>query len=152
MLSRSAQYALRIMAFLAIKGGEEPLRAKDIAAEVSIPPSYLSKILRRMVSAKLLSASKGHGGGFIVAKPASKICFADILEAIDADLGDADCVFGWDACSDKNPCVLHDHWKVIRRSFHAWANQTTLADVKKRIDLLPPVAERHLKDKIRGKR
>ena len=53
ILSRSAQYALRIMAYFALHTGDAPLRAKDIAEQVNIPAFYLSKILRRMVTAKL---------------------------------------------------------------------------------------------------
>jgi Rrf2 family protein len=137
------------MAYFALYGAKEPLRAKDIAKEVSIPVFYLSKILRRMVEAGLLSATKGHGGGFLIAKPPSKISFADILEAIEGDISEPVCVFGWDACSDKSPCILHEHWKQMRHSFHAWANRTTLSDVKEGIDNLPNYPGKPLKERVR---
>lgn len=132
MLSKSAEYALRIMAALA-----EPDRATKnlvgsqmIAKETDIPAHYLSKILRRMVEAKLLYAVKGHNGGFRLAKPAKQIRFVDILEAVEGKSKVPLCVFGWDACSDKTPCVLHHRWKEARVSFQGWAVKTTLQDVK----------------------
>lgn len=132
MLSRSAEYALRIMAYMAIYSAEEPIRAKDLASEVNIPVFYLSKIMRRMVMAGLLKGSRGHGGGFLIAKPPSKIKFSHILEAIEGGAPLASpCVFGWDTCSDKSPCVLHNEWKKIKRSYEGWARKTSLADLQK---------------------
>ena len=130
MLSRSAEYSLRIMAYFALHTDNTPLRARDIAEEVNIPLFYLSKILRRMVTAGLLYGTKGHGGGFLIAKPAREIRFSQILEAIEGDIIKRQCVFGWDVCSDKNPCVLHNRWREVRESFEEWARETTLADVK----------------------
>lgn len=138
------------MAYLALNDGEGPLRAKDIAREVNIPAFYLSKILRQMVTAGLLTGTKGHGGGFVIAKPASKIRFSHILEAINADITTPTCVFGWDACSDKYPCVLHDRWKLLRKAFNSWANRTTLADVKAGLGKIPALKGMSLKERIRG--
>jgi Rrf2 family transcriptional regulator, iron-sulfur cluster assembly transcription factor len=130
MLSRSAEYALRIMAYMALRTDCTPMRAKDLAEQVNIPIFYLSKILRRMVTADLLKATKGHGGGFLTTKPPEKIRFVDVFSAIEGEVVSASCVFGWDKCSDKTPCVLHHRWKEARRSFETWAKNTTLADVK----------------------
>ena len=153
MLSRSAEYGLRIMAHFALHKGDIPLRAQDIADSVSIPIFYLSKILRRMVTAELLVATKGHGGGFLIAKSPNKIRFSHILEAIEGDVTRRSCVFGWDVCSDKNPCMLHNRWREVRSAFEKWARETTLADVKedaKQIEYFNECAP--LQDKIKIKK
>ena len=150
MLSKSAQYALRIMAHFALHTDEKPLRALDIADEVNIPVFYLSKILRRMVAAELLTGSKGHGGGFLIAKSPSKIKFCHVLEAVDGSAADRKCVFGWDVCSDKTPCVLHNRWREVSISFEKWARETTLADVQKDVSKLRTLNQHApLKEKIR---
>jgi Rrf2 family iron-sulfur cluster assembly transcriptional regulator len=119
------------MATFALTEKGQPLRAKDIAEDVGVPTFYLSKILRRLVEAELLNAQKGHGGGFVISKPTSKIKFCHILEAIDGDLTQRKCVFGWDLCSDKTPCVLHNSWKNLSTHFLEWSRETTLADLQK---------------------
>lgn len=145
MISLSAQYALRIMALFALRSATQPLCARDIAAETGIPFFYLSKVLRRMVAAGLLSGSRGHGGGFVVARPAHEIRFSEILAALDGRDDSSACVFGWDRCSDEVPCVLHHRWKTLRQSFQEWTHRTTLADVRADIDAVkaecPLVAE-----------
>ena len=137
MISRSTEYALRIMALFALQDSKAPLRAKDIAEEINIPLAYLSKILRRMVNAGLLIASKGHGGGFIIAKSPQQIRFIHILEAVEDNESMSTCVFGWSVCRDRTPCILHQRWKQIKTSFNAWARETTLADVQNDFESIP---------------
>lgn len=152
MLSRSAEYALRIMAHFALHKDNTPLRAQDIAESVHIPIFYLSKILRRMVTGGLLKATKGHGGGFLIAKPANKIRFSHILEAIEGGVTERSCVFGLDACSDNNPCMLHNRWREVRSAFETWARETTLEHVKSDAkSLIIPTGKISLKERIRNK-
>lgn len=134
ILSRSAEYALRIMAFLALAAQEpsnKALRAKDLAERLDVPVFYISKVLRRMVEAGLLKGTKGHGGGFLLAKPARKIRFIDIFEAIEGTIEGRRCVFGWSLCSSTSPCVLHHRWSELNDAFQRWARKTTLSDVQK---------------------
>lgn len=134
ILSRSAEYALRIMAFLALAAQEsnlKSLRAKDLAEKLDVPVFYISKVLRRMVEAGLLRGVKGHGGGFTLAQPARKIRFIDIFEAIEGSIEARRCVFGWSLCSSASPCVLHHRWSELNDAFQKWARKTTLSDVQK---------------------
>ncbi len=143
--SQTAEYALRVMAYLSINGVGEPVRARDLAAKVEIPVSYLSKIMRRLVEAGLLHSRKGHGGGFTIARPLSEIRFADILEAVDQETRPQGCVFGWKTCGEENPCPLHPFWKLLKDDFEAWARMHTLKDVRERGDgLLSTAPIRHL--------
>lgn len=131
ILSRSAEYALRIMSYLAIHSDGNVMRSKDMVHEVRVPAPYLSKILRKMVASGLLEGTKGHGGGFVIARPLEKIRFLDILHAVEESTPSSrSCVFGWNVCSDKNPCPLHDRWKVLKGSFEQWSLKTTLADIR----------------------
>lgn len=128
LISHTAEYALRAMAQIAAAGGE-PVRASEIARDATIPVAYVSKVLRRMVAAGLLDARKGHGGGFRLARPASRIRFLDVLQAADGDVFDDRCAFGWGACSGRAPCPLHGSFAALKECTQGWAARTTLADV-----------------------
>ena len=130
-LNQTAEYALRAMTYLALHPEKLPIRAKDLAKELAIPPHYLSKIMRKLVMAELLSSQKGHGGGFHLAKTPGKIRFLDILEAIDYQIKPNSCVFGWGKCDSANPCPLHNAWSDLNEKFMNWAKYTTLFRVKK---------------------
>lgn len=130
-LTQTAEYALRTMAQLAIEGGGEPVRAKDLAEATEIPVHYLSKLLRKLVVAGLLTSEKGHGGGFVLAKPAAHIRLMDVLEAVDASSVSSHCAFGWSKCSNEHPCPLHPIWIQLTEAFEAWACRRTLADLQR---------------------
>jgi len=127
ILTMTAEYALRAMAEIAARGPDAPVRAKDLTETAGIPPSYLSKILRRLAAAGLLTSERGHGGGFRLSRPAAKITFHDVLRAVDVDLSGGGCVFGWGACDAQLPCLLHPAWAELKSSLSTWAAGSTLA-------------------------
>jgi len=130
ILPQTAEYALRAMVCLATAEPGKPVLARDLSRATAIPPQYLSKILRRLVLAELLESRKGFGGGFFLARPPETICFRDVLQAVDSYPTSGRCAFGWDQCDPDRPCLLHDAWTRIQRSFQEWAEQTTLAQAR----------------------
>lgn len=129
LLTQTAEYALRAMAALATLEPGASLRAPDLAENTGIPAHYVSKVMRKLVLAKLVRAQKGHGGGFQLARAASQIRFADILAAADYSLAPNQCAFGWGQCDLQHPCPLHPAWTRLNESFQHWSRETTLAEV-----------------------
>ena len=127
--SQTAQYALRVMAHIAVNTEKAPYRAKDLSAETGVPTPYLSKILRRLVETGLLDSQKGHGGGYSLARPPADIRFSDILGAIDYEVEPQTCMFGWGPCDVTNPCPLHPFWSDLKDNYNDWAERYTLATV-----------------------
>jgi Rrf2 family protein len=130
-VSQTAEYALRAMTLIASAPEGQAITGVEIAEQVDIPVHYVSKVLRRLVEAGLLSSQKGHRGGFCLTRPADRIRFADILTAIDQQLSKDRCAFGWGTCNQREPCPLHPAWKRLNEAFSNWAATTTLADVAK---------------------
>ncbi len=129
ILSQTAEYALRAMAWLATSSGGEPVRAKDLSTATGIPTHYLSKVMRRLVLAGLLVSQKGQGGGFVLSKAPGEIPFIDILTAVDAYPAEGRCAFGWGHCDETTPCPLHGSWSDLNERLRCWAEGTTLAEI-----------------------
>jgi len=131
LLPVSAEYALRAMSCLseAWRLGEAR-RARDIAEITAVPPHYLSKVLRRLVEAGLLTSAKGHHGGFRLARAPDSIRFSEVLSAMETNSGDGHCVFGWGHCNSEQPCPLHHSWSELSQVFGGWADRMTLALVQ----------------------
>jgi Rrf2 family iron-sulfur cluster assembly transcriptional regulator len=129
-VSQTVEYALRAMAIVALSGKGTSLTAAEISRQSEVPVHYLSKILRRLVAARLLISQKGHGGGFSLSRPAHEITFAHVLDAFDQLRTKGRCGFGWGHCRDDHPCPLHPAWQRLYDAFDSWASATTLADVK----------------------
>ncbi len=128
-LPQTAEYALRAMACIALKKDERPVTSKVLAEATNIPSHYLSKIMRKMVEADLVTSKKGHGGGFQLAQSPGDITFRMILETVDYEIEPESCVFGWEKCNNDDPCPLHNTWSQLKDSFHWWAENVTLQDV-----------------------
>lgn len=128
-VSQTAEYALRAMSCLAAQPSGTALTALALSDAACVPAHYLSKILRKLVEAGLLSSQKGHGGGFVLARAPTRVRLADILAAVDELPTGGRCAFGWGNCDARHPCPLHDAWSRLNIAFCEWAEGTTLAEV-----------------------
>ncbi|QKK09725.1 MAG: Rrf2 family transcriptional regulator [Planctomycetota bacterium] len=86
MISQTSEYALRASVYLAARPPEQPASAHEIAGATQVPVGYLQKVLRVMVRRGILTAHRGTGGGFALAKPASAISVLDVLRAAGASV------------------------------------------------------------------
>jgi Rrf2 family protein len=121
LLSQTAVYALRAVAWIAAYSPDRAVLARDLSAGTGIPAQYLSKILRRLVLAGVLDSRRGRGGGFTLARSPRKIAFSDVLSAVDAHPQEGRCAFAWGRCKASDPCPLHDSWSVMSDRFRRWA-------------------------------
>ncbi len=130
MLSRTSEYALRAMIFLAQHEEEAPVPRDWIAQHVGVPSKYLAKILGDLVRAGILTSSRGKGGGFRMARSARKISLADVLTPFDAPPSvQRRCPFGNAVCGDDDPCLGHDGWKRVKQTYESFLKRTSVYDV-----------------------
>lgn len=128
-LPKTQEYALRCMAQIALMPWETTLNADQLSQLTGVPRSYISKVLQKLTSSKLLVGEKGHGGGFKLARPPSAITFSQILEASGFMLDPDHCISGWVSCNLKNPCPLHSSFSRLKKNFFEWASKTSLNEV-----------------------
>ena len=103
-LSRAAQYALQTMTHLARFEGGGRVSTRDLTAATGISGPYLSKIMRRLTVAGLLTSKRGHYGGFRLVRRPSEVRLVEILRAVDFDPDTEECLFGWGDCCSASPC------------------------------------------------
>ncbi len=89
MLTQKARYALHAMIYLAKKDGSASVI--EIAQAENLPRKFLEQILTAMKAANLVTSRRGAAGGYVLARAADQISFADILRCIDGPLALAPC-------------------------------------------------------------
>ena len=129
-LTQTAEYALRAMAYMTNLPDGAAIRARDLAVPTAVPPHYLSKLMRHLVVAGLIHSQKGHGGGFVLARPREQITLEEVLAAANVSLVAGECAFGWHQCNAEHPCPLHPVWSKLQQASIEWARKTTLGDVQ----------------------
>jgi Rrf2 family protein len=129
VLSRSSEYAIRALTFLAQQQGEEFHLARDMAQQLGIPAPFLGKVLQPLVARGILFSQRGRSGGFRLAQPANKVTLLQIVDTQES-LGKArQCVLGQPVCTDEFACPLHAEWRHTADTFLTRLNNTTLQEV-----------------------
>lgn len=79
LLTRASEYAL--LSLDTIRKSDIPIGTEQLANELSIPKSFLAKILQSLAKQGILESRKGAHGGFILAREINKISVNDIIFA-----------------------------------------------------------------------
>lgn len=137
MLSSKAKYGLKAMVYLARREGLGPSLIADVAQAERIPKKFLDAILLEMKNTGLLSSKKGKGGGYVLARPASRIMVGDIVRVLDGPLAPVPCVSRsayrrCDDCLDEAACGVRAVMQDVRDAIAAILDNTSLADMSAR--------------------
>ena len=109
-ITRQADYALRAVLYLAEQDPTQRSATSHIAANQSIPPSFLAKIISQLSVAGLINTSRGAHGGVSLAKPPGQITVLEVVEAIDGPISLNECTLSKTACPFGSSCVLRPLW------------------------------------------
>ncbi|MDH3871220.1 MAG: Rrf2 family transcriptional regulator, partial [Gammaproteobacteria bacterium] len=82
-LSTKGRHAVTAMMELALRQEKGPVTLADISAQQSISISYLEQLFARLRQNGLVTGMRGPGGGYCLARSASGITIATILNAVD---------------------------------------------------------------------
>ncbi len=108
MLSNACKYAIRAVVYLAIhSNANNKLGAKIIAEELEVPQPFLAQLLRKLTTNKLVSSSKGPGGGFFLDQKNMENTLWEVVSSIDGEYKFDDCFLGLSKCNNENPCPVH---------------------------------------------
>ena len=84
--SKKSRYGLRALIDLSVYSKESHVAlGKAIAERNSISPQYLEQVFAALRKAGIIKSVKGPQGGYLLAKPATKISVAEILRALEGD-------------------------------------------------------------------
>lgn len=129
MLSKSCEYGLRAMLYLASLNHDGYVSIGTISDELSISFPFLTKIFQKLNDAGLLTSQRGPKGGVALTKPADEVTLYEIVVAIDGDDLFTECVLGLPGCGHAEPCPLHDDWAQKRTYVERMFRNSTLAEL-----------------------
>jgi FeS assembly SUF system regulator len=115
ILSKLADYGVIVATHLAADAGRQQTAA-TIAQEVNLPRATVAKILKALAHAGLVSAMRGAAGGYRLARDARAISVAEVVAAIDGDIGVTQCSVHVADCARTDYCPTRPHWAAINRA------------------------------------
>lgn len=117
--SKATNYALHIMLFLgAAAPGGKHTGVQQLAERQAVSPTYLSKILTKLVKAGMIESASGANGGYRLRRNWEDISFLDIIHAIEgtASLFDCDLNHGADCLIQKVMVAAEDEMETYLRN------------------------------------
>ncbi|WP_341282035.1 RrF2 family transcriptional regulator [Paenibacillus sp. FSL H8-0537] len=89
--SKATNYALHTMLFLVATSPDKPVGVQQLAERQQVSPTYLSKILTKLVKAGMIESASGANGGYKLKRNWEQISFLDIIHAIEGTASLFDC-------------------------------------------------------------
>jgi len=127
-LGRLTDYGIVLMSHLAATD-DGPHNARDLAAQTQLPLPAVSKLLKLLARAGLLTSSRGAKGGYALARPASEITVPQMIEALEGPIALTDCTLHAGACSQEPSCHVRTPWQRINRAVHDALARVRLSDL-----------------------
>ncbi|KTD08712.1 SUF system Fe-S cluster assembly regulator [Legionella jamestowniensis] len=124
-ISKLADYGTVVMVYLA-KHSQTLCNARDIALHTHLSVPTVSKILKRLTAAKLLTSVRGVTGGYRLQRSASEISVAQIIYALDEQRGLTECSFQPNECSLQGVCHIQGNWRLISQAIETALDSVSL--------------------------
>jgi len=112
MFSRSTEYAIQALKYLAQQPAGSLSGAGEIAAATHIPQPYLWKLLKYLSEERLVRSFRGVSGGYELARSPKEITIREIWAAIPKGPNVFGCVLTSSDCDENQPCRLHKDGRV----------------------------------------
>lgn len=131
MFSKACEYAIRATIYIADQSNRgRRVGLKDISKEIDSPEAFTAKILQQLSKTQIIDSVKGPNGGFAMeVEKMSKIKLSQVVSAIDGDSVYRGCGLGFKECSEKQPCPVHDKFKVVRDELRKMLESTTILEL-----------------------
>lgn len=133
-ISKSSRYALYAAAEMTL-AAEVPTTVSGVAAKYRIPEGALAKVFQQLVRAGLAAGTRGIGGGYRLARPASKITVLDVLRVFERTREPGTCLLHdspGEQCPASAICSVHWLFSEVDELMRSTYESVTLATLVKR--------------------
>ncbi len=135
LYSKTAQYSIQSMLFIAANNSEQNILVRDVAKELGLPSSFLSKILQTLSRYGFLNSVKGPKGGFSLSEKGAGSTIAELVAVVDGPMNFDMCLAGFSPCSEENACPFHHEWKRIREEIRELVNSKSIFELAKEMPI-----------------
>ena len=111
-ITKLTDYATVVLCTLA----EQPLRvhsAAELAERARLELPTVSKVLKPLAHAGLVTGFRGATGGYKLARAPAQISLIEIVEAIEGKLGLTECSGEHSLCEHEPHCGTRGHWHKV---------------------------------------
>ncbi|MBX3708443.1 MAG: SUF system Fe-S cluster assembly regulator [Gammaproteobacteria bacterium] len=127
-IGKLTDYAMLILNMMA-KTPNAILSTPFLAEALHLSAPTVSKVLKILSDADLVTSIRGAEGGYRLARLAADITVADVITAMEGDLAITACCEGVGLCAIDSMCAMRENWQKINRMIHALLSRLTIIDM-----------------------
>lgn len=129
-LSKLTDYAIVVMTAMA-NHGSTVHTVPQLAERTGVPAPTVSKLMKALVPAGLMTSHRGAAGGYELAKAPADISIAEIITALDGPIALTACVEGAgdSQCGVESLCPMRGGWEKVNRAIRTALEEVTLSDM-----------------------
>ncbi len=107
-LNKSTRYALYAAMEMSLADEEDTVTVSEVAGRYGVSEGALAKVFQQLVRAGIAIGTRGVGGGYRLARPASRVTVLDVLEVFEPSRPPGRCLLtdGADPCDTFPACRL----------------------------------------------
>lgn len=130
LITRASEYA--ILSLIVLSKADSPMDSETLSNQLSIPKSFLAKILQSLAKNGVLKSYKGVNGGFALAQAPRDINMLKVMSSVEGKAPAVfDCASSENDCpSDKaSVCAVWPFLNKLQGKIDIFLAQLTLADI-----------------------
>jgi FeS assembly SUF system regulator len=130
-LSRLTDYAIVLLTQMALEG-KGVHAASALAEKTFLPLPTVSKVLKHLTKAGVISAQRGAAGGYVLAREPAAISVASLIEAMDGPIAITDCAGSSEdegCCNVQATCPARGNWDKLNMAIRGALEAVSLADM-----------------------
>ena len=127
-ISRLTDYGTMVLAELA-ESRPDLRSAGQVAESTRIGHPTVSKLLKSLARAGLVTSERGSHGGYTLSRDAARITAADIIDALEGPLSITECSATDGQCDFEAWCHVGTAWQQINERIRSALGDVSLADL-----------------------
>ncbi len=105
--------------------------ASEVAAATGVGLPTVSKLLKNLAKAGLVTSTRGAQGGYRLARDADSISAADVIDALEGPVSITECSGDDSHCDLEAVCNVGGAWQRINVAIRRALQEVSLADLKR---------------------
>ncbi len=127
-VSKLTDYATVILTYIAHQPNELHA-ASDITDATGVALPTVSKVLKLLTKANILTSHRGSKGGYVLTSKPDETSVAEVITAIEGPIGMTECATSEGTCEQESSCEIKGNWNLINRAVYTALEAVTLADM-----------------------
>jgi Rrf2 family protein len=129
--SKATNYALHTMLFLTAFARDKPIGVQQLAERQGVSPTYLSKILTKLVKGGLIESASGAHGGYRLKRKKDDISFLDVIHAIEGTASLFEC-----SLDHSSECLIQQVMVGAEQKMEQHLMNQTLSELAEKITVV----------------